>query len=287
MKRGRGATRRTRFLHELDIFLYPTFGDSFGYVVAEAVSIGLPIVATRVGAIRVRRKWDTGFLCDRIARSSWRTSAPLLPTKITSLKLQVQHTTTERLLVASEDQAVHVISDDFVLEMASFVMELVLDAPLRLRMGRRGRTRLQRKGTSSRGFADAHATLYENLYWRGAGTRDPASIFRRAIDFAVYAETFAISLPNFDNNTQTPLSEPKTKKNGTMPRHMWRHTGAKSPKTWAALRNRVPLHWTMILKTDFAFFLSKTGRRRRNWSISIHCSVRLRFLQCLQPWFGK
>ena len=237
------------FLHELDIFLYPTFGDSFGYVVAEAVSMGLPIVATRVGAIpEFVENGTTGFL----VRPHWQDPRgehlPLITSdedNIVEVAGADDTTTTERLLVASEDQAVHVISDDFVLEMASFVMELVLDAPLRLRMGRRGRTRLQRKGTSSRGFADAHATLYENLYWRGAGTRDPASIFRRAIDFAVYAETFAISLPNFDNNTQTPLSEPKTKKNGTMPiTPVAPYRVRKSPKTWAALaKPRVPLHW--------------------------------------------
>ena len=46
-----------------DIFLYPSFGDSYGYVVAEAMAMALPVVATAVGSLpELVDHGRTGFL---------------------------------------------------------------------------------------------------------------------------------------------------------------------------------------------------------------------------------
>ncbi len=52
-------------LAAFDIFAYPTLGDSFGFVNAEALAMGKPVISTRVGAVpELVRDGETGFLIE-------------------------------------------------------------------------------------------------------------------------------------------------------------------------------------------------------------------------------
>ena len=52
-------------LAAFDIFAYPTLGDSFGFVNAEAMAMGKPVISTRVGAVpELVRDGETGFLIE-------------------------------------------------------------------------------------------------------------------------------------------------------------------------------------------------------------------------------
>ena len=54
-----------RLFSDADIFVLPTFADTFGIVLAEASASSLPIVATRVGGISdIVIDGETGLLCD-------------------------------------------------------------------------------------------------------------------------------------------------------------------------------------------------------------------------------
>ena len=47
----------------LPLLRYPTFGESFGYVVAEAMAMELPVVSTAIGSIpELVFNGSTGFL---------------------------------------------------------------------------------------------------------------------------------------------------------------------------------------------------------------------------------
>ena len=52
-------------LAAFDIFAYPTLGDSFGFVNAEAMAMGKPVISTRVGSVpELVRDGETGFLIE-------------------------------------------------------------------------------------------------------------------------------------------------------------------------------------------------------------------------------
>ena len=92
------------FLRELDVFLYPTFGDSYGYVVAEAMSMGLPVVATKVGSIpELVEDHVTGFL----VRPHWKDPRGPLPKEPGGLPLIT--TDAENEVVVEEDVEVDVV----------------------------------------------------------------------------------------------------------------------------------------------------------------------------------
>lgn len=57
-------------LAEMDIFAYPTTGESVGWVILEAMAMSLPVISTEVGAVPTFVKHgETGFLMDPGAAS--------------------------------------------------------------------------------------------------------------------------------------------------------------------------------------------------------------------------
>lgn len=112
--------------------LDPTFGESFGYVVAEALAMELPIIATAVGSIPELVDESNGFLVSPTFQSG---------------NLQVQ-----------------VVDKHFLTEMTNCVLKLMSDPDLRADMGSRGRARLHSRGMTMRDFGNAHANFYESLH---------------------------------------------------------------------------------------------------------------------------
>jgi GT2 family glycosyltransferase len=57
--------RKLDLLGDADLFVFPTLGDSYGIVLLEAMRAGLPIVASRVGAVpEIVSDGSNGFLCE-------------------------------------------------------------------------------------------------------------------------------------------------------------------------------------------------------------------------------
>jgi glycosyltransferase involved in cell wall biosynthesis len=57
---------KSRILREVDILVYPTFNDVWGLVILEAMQFGLPVIASREGAIpEIVDDGTTGFLVDK------------------------------------------------------------------------------------------------------------------------------------------------------------------------------------------------------------------------------
>lgn len=62
----RYGEEKWRFFHEADLFVHPTLDDCFPLTILEAMSFGLPVVATSEGAIPdMITDGVTGFLCNR------------------------------------------------------------------------------------------------------------------------------------------------------------------------------------------------------------------------------
>jgi glycosyltransferase involved in cell wall biosynthesis len=95
-----------KYLREADIFLFPSHTEGFPNVILEAMSFGLPIIASGVGNIREMVGWNT----DQEAALVLENENPILPD-----------------------------------ELASLIMRLASDPVLRGRMGANGRRRVQEK----------------------------------------------------------------------------------------------------------------------------------------------
>ena len=120
-------------IHVWTSLLDPTFGDSFGYVVAEALAMELPVVATSVGSIPELVDESNGFL--------------VKPSFQSSGNAQIQ-----------------VIDERYLGEMTDRVLKLISDPDLRSAMGSRGRARLYKSGMTMQEFGNTHAHLNEILH---------------------------------------------------------------------------------------------------------------------------
>ena len=119
-------------LSTFDIFLYPTFGESYGYVVSEAMAMSLPVVATAIGSIpELVEHGHTGFL----------------------VKPHFQ-----------EGDTIQIVDDEFIAEMTSHVLNLVGNISLQNIMGQNARLKIRARGVELSNFGEAHALLYEKLH---------------------------------------------------------------------------------------------------------------------------
>lgn len=70
-----GSVERTQLrtkYREADLLLFPSFSESYGMVVADALAAGVPVIANRVGAVpQLVKNRETGYLCDPGNRDQW------------------------------------------------------------------------------------------------------------------------------------------------------------------------------------------------------------------------
>jgi glycosyltransferase involved in cell wall biosynthesis len=65
------AQLRTKY-RNADLFLFPSFSESYGMAVADALAAGVPVIANKVGAApQLVINGETGYLCDPGNRSQW------------------------------------------------------------------------------------------------------------------------------------------------------------------------------------------------------------------------
>lgn len=121
---------RSRLMKEADVFLAPTFADSFGVATLEAMAEGLPVVASNVNALpEIVDHGTCGLLADY--------GMGLYPLDEGSLAMRYSW---EMVRSRPDDLLSHAVE-----AVASYMETLIVDAGLRERMGRAARRRFRRR----------------------------------------------------------------------------------------------------------------------------------------------
>lgn len=124
-----------RLYSKSNIFIFPTYIDTFGFSLLEAMSVGLPVIATNIFAIpEIIEDYKNGFLIGA-KRYGWADNKGLMKS--------------EFLLNPQKRMHMYTLNKpDIVRQLVEKVSLLIEDSSLRKRMGRYGR-RLVEKGNFS------------------------------------------------------------------------------------------------------------------------------------------